>query len=50
MKKCFILGVSALAITSVITSCSKGSDLYDAGTIGMILKGNALEKPPERFF
>jgi hypothetical protein len=33
MKKCFILGVSTFAITSVITSCSKGSDLYDAGAV-----------------
>ena len=50
MKKHVILGVLGLAVTSVFTSCSKGSDLYDAGTIGIILKGNALEKPPERFF
>ena len=33
MKKYFIWGVSAFAITSVITSCSKGSDLYDAGAV-----------------
>ena len=45
-----LVGVLGLAVTSVFTSCSKGSDLYDAGTIGIILKGNALEKPPERFF
>ena len=33
MKKHVILGVLGLAVTSVFTSCSKGSDLYDAGTV-----------------
>ena len=36
MKKHVILGVLGLAVTSVFTSYSKGSDLYDAGTIGII--------------
>lgn len=33
MNKHVILGVLGLAVTSVFTSCSKGSDLYDAGTV-----------------
>ena len=33
MKKCVVVGVLGLAVTSVFTSCSKGSDLYDAGTV-----------------